>query len=236
MHMHVGCAHSWILWPNYRQAVQKAARHLPPGEKALWVPLWHSAGAEWTEVFCSGLVTEAAEAQLRAISRYDPPRGTSVDEFLQHMLRLGKFVWELRNHRLEQLFRAPHSAAARVHRCLTAMQDDCPPPPPRPVRDFVASLRIVNRTLECPPQEDPHRYRDLSGGFSKHTTGRAPPAVDCQTQSMTMSEAHIVGAEWTRECSRWCATTCAPGTPAPRYAAVPLECWGPHNRPRPTMI
>ena len=115
MHMHVGCAHSRLLWPHYRQAVHEAARHLPPGDKALWVALWRSAGATWTEVFCSGLVPEDAEAQLRAKARYDPPGGTSVDDFLDHMLRLGDFAWELRNHRLEQLLREPLSAAARAH-------------------------------------------------------------------------------------------------------------------------
>ena len=30
VHMRVGCAHSQLLWPHYRQAVQEAARHLPP--------------------------------------------------------------------------------------------------------------------------------------------------------------------------------------------------------------
>ena len=64
-------------------------------------------------MFCSGLVPEDAEAQLRAITRYDPPGGTSVDDFLHHMLRLGDFAWELRNHRLEQLLHEPLSAAAR---------------------------------------------------------------------------------------------------------------------------
>ena len=59
---------------------------------------------------------QAAEAQLRAIARSDLARETSVDEFLQHMLRLGDFACELRNHRFKQLLRAPHSAAARVHR------------------------------------------------------------------------------------------------------------------------
>ena len=56
VHMHVGCTHSRLLWPHYRQAVHEAARHLPPGDKALWVASWRSAGATWTEVFCSGLV------------------------------------------------------------------------------------------------------------------------------------------------------------------------------------
>ena len=53
---------------------------------------------------------------------------------------------------------------------------------------------------------------------------------------MTAWQAHIVGAECTREWSRWCATTRAPGTPAPQYAAIPLEGCGPHTRPRTTMI
>ena len=77
VHMHAGCAHSRLLWPHYRQAVHEAARQLPPGDKALWVASWRSAGATWTEVFCSGLVPENAEAQLRVIARYNPPGVTS---------------------------------------------------------------------------------------------------------------------------------------------------------------
>ena len=134
VHMHVGCTHSRLLWPHYRQAVHEAARNLPPGDKALWVASWRSAGATWTEVFCSGLVPEEAGAQLRAIARYNPPGGTSVDDFLNHMLRLGDFAWELRNHRLEQLLREPLSAAARVHRWLTVAEDDYPPLPRAPTR------------------------------------------------------------------------------------------------------
>ena len=53
---------------------------------------------------------------------------------------------------------------------------------------------------------------------------------------MTAWETRIVGEEWAREWVRWCAATRAPETPAQRYAAVPLEGWGPHTRPRPTMI
>ena len=155
VHMHVGCAHR-LLWPHYRQAVQEAAGHLPPGDKTLWMGLWRSAGAAWTEVFCSQLVPEAAEAQLRAIAHYDPPGGTSVDNFLHRMLRLGDFAWELRNHRLEQLLHEPPTAAARVHRWLTAAEGCCPAPPPRPGKDFVASLCVMNGPLECLPQEDPH--------------------------------------------------------------------------------
>ena len=195
-----------------------------------------TAGAAWTEVFCSGLVPEEVEAQLRAIARYDPPGCNSVDDFLHHMLRLGDFAWELRNHRLEQLLREPLSAAARVHRWLTAAEGNCPSPPPRPDKDFVASLRVVNGTLECPPQEDPHPYRDLPGGFSKHLQDALFPQWIIGRGSMTAWEARVVGEGWARECGRWCAATRAPETPAQRYAAIPLEGWGPHTRRRPTMV
>ena len=178
VHMHVGCTHSRLLWPHYRQAVHEAARHLPPGDKALWVASWRSAGARWTEVFCSGLVPEDAEAQLRAITRYDPPGGTLVDDFLHHMLRLGDFAWELRNHRLEQLLHDPLSAAARAHRWLTAAEGDHPPPPPRPDKDFVASLRVVNGTLECPLQEGPHPVSGPAGGVLEAPARRPFPTVD----------------------------------------------------------
>ena len=236
VHMHVGCAHSQLLWPHYRQAVHEAARRLPAGDKALWVASWRSAGATWTEVFCSGLVPEDAEAQLRAIARYDPPGGTSVDDFLHHMLRLGDFAWELRNHRLEQLLREPQSAAARAHRWLTAAEGDHPPPPPRPDKDFVASLRVVNGTLECPPQEGPHPYQDLPGGFSRHLQDALFPPWIIGRGSMTAWEARIVGEEWAREWGRWCAATRDLETPAQQYAAIPLKGWGPDTRPRPTVI
>ena len=62
MHMHVECAHLRLLGPHYCQAVQGAACHLPPGDKALWVASRRSAGAAWTEVFGSGVVPERAEA------------------------------------------------------------------------------------------------------------------------------------------------------------------------------
>ena len=214
VHMHVGCAHSRLLWPHYRQAVHEAARHLPPGDKAQWVASWRSAGATWTEVFCSGLVPEEAEAQLCAIARYDPPGGTTVDNFLHHMLPLGDFAWELRNHRLEQLLREPLSAAAQVHGWLTAAEGDYPPSPPRPDKDFVASLRVVNGTLECPPQEGPRPYRDLPGGFSRHLQDALFPPWIIGRGSMTAREARIVGEEWAREWGRWCAATRAPETPA----------------------
>ena len=198
VHMHVGCAHSRLLWAHYREAGQEAARQLPPGDKALWVASWRSAGAAWTEVFCSGLVPEAAQAQLRTIARYNPPGGTSVDDFLHNIHRLGDFAWELRNHRLKQLLREPLSTAARVHRWLTAA-GSCPPPPQRPAKDFVASLRVVNGTLECPPQEDPQPYRDLPGGFSKHLQDALFPQWIIGRGSMTAWEARILGEEWARE-------------------------------------
>ena len=93
-----------------------------PGNKALWAALWRSVGAKGTGVFCSELLPDAAEAQLCTITRYNPPRGPSVDEFLPHLLRLGYFAWELGNHRLEQLLRTPQIAAAQVHRWLTVAE------------------------------------------------------------------------------------------------------------------
>ena len=62
--MHVGCTQLWLHRPHYRQAIQEAARHLAPRHKALCLASRRSARAEWTEVFCSGMVPEAAEAQL----------------------------------------------------------------------------------------------------------------------------------------------------------------------------
>ena len=63
---------------------------------------------------------------------------------------------------------------------------------PHPGRDLVASLQIVDGTLECPPQEDPHPYRDLPGGFSKHLRGALFPPWIIGRHSMTAWEAHIV--------------------------------------------
>ena len=159
-----------------------------------------------------------------------------MDDLLHHMLRLGDFAWELRNHWREQLLREPLSAAAWVHRWLTAAEGNCPPPPSRPGKDFVASLRVVNGTLECPPPEDPHPYRDLPGGFPKHLPDALFPLWIIWRGSTTAWEARIVGEEWAREWGRWCAATRAPETPAQRYAAIPLGGWAPHTRPRPTMI
>ena len=39
------------------------------------------------------------------------------------------------------------------------------PPPSHPDKDFLASLRVVNGTLECPPQQGPQPYQDLPGGY-----------------------------------------------------------------------
>ena len=161
------------------------------------------------------------------------PAGEDRGEFLKHMLRLGDFAWELRNHRLQQLFRTAHRAVSRVHRWLTAAGGHCPPSPLRPSRDFVASLRLVNGTLQCPTQEDP--YRDLPGGFSKHLRATLSPRWVIGRNLITAWEAHIVGAEWAHVWDRCCATTRARGTPTLQHAAIPLEGWGPHTRPRPTV-
>ena len=165
VHMHVGCAHSRLFWPHSRQVVHEAARHLPPGDKALWVASWRSTGAAWTEVFCSGLVPEEAEAQLRTIARYDPPGGTCVDNFLHHMLRLGGFAWELRNHRLEQLLREPPSAAARVHRWLRAAEGNCPPPSPAACQGLCSLPPCREWHSGMPATRGPPPVPGPAGGF-----------------------------------------------------------------------
>ena len=109
-------------------------------------------------------------------------------------------------------------------------------PPPCTGRGFLACLRVVSGTLECPPQGDPHPYPDLPAGFSKHLQDALFPPWIIGRGSMTVWEARIEGEEWARESGRRRATTRAPGTSAQQYAAVPLEGWGPHTRPRPTII
>ena len=94
----------------------------------------------------------------------------------------------------------------------------------------------MNGTLECEPQEGPHPYQHLPGGFSKHLQDALFPPWIIGRGSMTAWEARIVVEEWARDWSRWCAATRAPETSAQRYAAIPLEGWGPDTRPRPTVI
>ena len=111
-----------------------------------------------------------------------------------------------------------------------------PPPSPAPWQGLRSLQRVVNGTVECPPQEDPHPYLDLPGGFSKHLEDALFPRWIIGRGSLTAWEAPIVGEELVREWGRWCAATRAPETPAQRYAAVPLERLGPHTRPRPRVI
>ena len=94
----------------------------------------------------------------------------------------------------------------------------------------------MNGTLECPPQEDPQPYRDLPGGFSKHLQDALFPQWIIGRGTMTAWEARIAGEERAREWGWWCTATRALETPAQQYPAVPLEGWGSHTRPRPTMI
>ena len=94
----------------------------------------------------------------------------------------------------------------------------------------------MNGTLECPPQEGPHPYQDLPGGFSKHLQDAPFPPWIIGRGSMTAWEAGIVAEGWAREWSRWCSATRAPETPAQGYAAIPLEGWGPDTRLRPTVL
>ena len=83
-------------------------------------------------------------------------------------------------------------------------------------KDFVASLRVLNGTLECPPREDPRPYRDLPGVFLKHLQDALFRWWIIGRGSMTAWEARTVGEEWAREWGRWCAATRAPVTPAQR--------------------
>ena len=72
------CIHSQLPRLHDRQAVQEVARDLRARDKLLWVTLWSSAGAEGTEVFCSGLVPDAAETQLQIITCGKPPGEASL--------------------------------------------------------------------------------------------------------------------------------------------------------------
>ena len=150
------------------------AWHLSPGDKALWVASRCSAGAEWTEVFRSGLVPDAAEAQLCTISCYDLPGETVADNFLQYMLQLGDFAWELRNHRMKQLIRMPRSVAAQVHRWLTAAEGDSPSP-----------RHVARQGLRGFPLA-------AGGWYAQHLVGgvrlpprREPPTLRCRPSGVT---------------------------------------------------
>ena len=173
--MQMGCVHSGLFWPHYRQAGQEAARHLPPGEKAPWVASSRSTGAEWTEAFCFRVVFEAAEAQLRAIARYKPPGGTFLDEFLQHMLRLGDFAWELRNLRLEQQrgLRAPmaHCGGGRLSPPSNASQQGLRGLSPPGERHFGESRQAGSPSLP-----------GTAWGFLEAAPRRALPTLDHRTQ------------------------------------------------------
>ena len=178
----------------------------------------------------------AAEAQHCKITSYDPPGAASLDVFLEHMLRPGDFEWELHNQKLKQLLRTPHNAAARVHLCVTVAEGDSAPPSPCLDRDFMASLHLVNGTLECPAQEDAHPYWDRPGGFSRNLQGALFPPLIIGHTTMTVWEAHIVGPERTHKRSRWCAVTGSSETPAEGYTAVWMDGWRPRSQPRPTTI
>ena len=171
VHTHVGSTHSRFFWAHYHQGVQEAARHLQPRDQVLWMASWRSAGAKWMGVFGSGLVPDTAQAKFRNFICYRRRGGPPWMCFSNTCSGLGDSAWKLRNHRLEQLLRTPRSAAARLRWWFRAAGGNSPSPPPRPIRDFVASLRLVNGTLELPAQEDPHLYQDFPGGFWKHLRG-----------------------------------------------------------------
>ena len=78
--------------------------------------------------------------------------------------------------------------------------------------------------------------REPPGGFSRYLQDALFPPWIIGRGSMTAWEARIVGEEWACESGWWCAATRDPETPAQRYAAIPLEEWGPHTQLRPTII
>ena len=103
-----------------------------------------------------------------------------MGDFLHHMLRLGDFVWELRNHQLEQLLREPLSAAARVHRWLTAAEGD--PPPPAPWRGLRGLPPHRERHLGMSTARGPPAIPGPAGGFLEAPAGRPLPAMDHPTR------------------------------------------------------
>ena len=70
---------------------------------------------------------------------------------------------------------------------------------------------------------DTHPYRDLPGSRSKHLQDALFPPWIIRHGSMTAWGVRIVSAECALKSGRWCAARRAPGIPAQRYTAVPLE-------------
>ena len=236
VHMHVGCTHSRLLWPHYRQAVREAASHLPDRGQS---PVGGLVVLRRRHVDGNLLLRTVARGRGGAASRHSPLRPARRDlcgRFPPPNAPAGGLCMGASQ--------APAGATplrAPKRGSLGAPMAHCgggrpPPPPPRPDKDFVASLPVVNGTLECPPQQGPQPYEDLPGGILKHLQDALFPPWIIGRGSMTAWEARIVGEEWAREWSRWCAATRAPETPAQRYAAIPLEGWGPDTQLRPTMI
>ena len=235
VHMHADCAHSRLLLPHYRQAVQEGARHPLPGNKALWVTLWRFAAAEWTEVFCSGLVPEEAEAELRAIARYDPPGATSLHEFLQHSSGRGISRWSSTitgwsNSSARPTARRPGYTDGSLRRRATAPPSPAsqqglrglPPPGER--------HSGVSHTRGAPPLPGP------AWRFLKASPGHALPTVDHWTHFHDrMGSAHRgrgVGAQLGPVVPDDARTGNSPTAVCRR----PTRGRGPHTRLRSTLI
>ena len=125
-----------------------------------------------------------------------------MDELFQHMLRLGDFVWELRNHLLEQHLRAPDSAAARVQKWLTAAVRDCPPPSPASRQGLSGLPLHRERHTGLSPARGPLSLPGPAWLFFQALLGQALPTVDHRTPFVTAWEVHIMGAESAREWDR----------------------------------
>ena len=218
---------------NYnRQAVQEAARHLLPGDKALWVASWRSAGAEWTEICCSGLVTRHSSARLPATTRRGDLRG-----------------------------RGPQAHAPARGRCVGAPQPQAGANPQhasqRGGQGVIGGSQRRTATivpLPCRPAGiswtpsawstavwsfSPRKIPDATGtypGVSTNTSRPSLPTVDNRTQLHDgLGRAHC-GRGGDAGVERVVYNSTPAGTPAAQYAAVPLEGQGPHTRPRPTVI
>ena len=94
----------------------------------------------------------------------------------------------------------------------------------------------MNGTLECPPQEGPHPYQDLPGGFLKHLQDALFPPWIIRRGSMTAWEARIVGEELGARVEPVARRHARPGDPCATIRRHTLEGWGPDTRLRPSVI
>ena len=159
-----------------------------------------------------------------------------MEEFLSHMLPLGYFGLGAPQPQAGTTPPQPTQRGGPGTPVAHSSRGRFTPPPPCPSMNFVASLRLVSGTLECPAQGDPRPYQDLPWGFSGQLRGALFPPWIIGPNSLTAWEARIVGADWAQEWSQWCMAASPPKAPAEWYAATPLEGRGRHTQLGPTTI